>query len=90
MAIREVPLSYERLYCLDENTPAKRALKEALRPERRPVGRPTLTWLDIVKKDLETGNIIINLKRQEQTLKTLVDVTRDRKIWRKTVKELMQ
>ena len=34
---------------LPENCPAKQALYEALRPAKRPKGRPQPTWLEIVK-----------------------------------------
>ena len=35
---------------LSENCPAKQALYEALRPAKRPKGRPETTWQEIVKK----------------------------------------
>ena len=34
---------------LPENCSAKQALYEALRPAKRPKGRPQTTWLEIVK-----------------------------------------
>ena len=37
---------------LDKTTPARRALEEALRPTRRPPGRPKTTWLEVTKADL--------------------------------------
>ena len=37
---------------LDPDTPAQRALQYYFTPHRRPVGRPPLTWVALVTKDL--------------------------------------
>jgi hypothetical protein len=43
---------------LPPDTPARRALQEALTPAKRPQGRPSATWLSIIKKDLEDAEIL--------------------------------
>ena len=59
---REIPLSEKikrrRLHLLGHilrlhpETPAQRALQYYLTPHRRPVGRPPLTWISLITKDL--------------------------------------
>ncbi len=44
---------FGHLMRLHEETPAKRAYKEATRPCLKPQGRQKTTWLDVVYKDLE-------------------------------------
>ena len=39
---------------LDERTPARQALDEFIRKTKRPRGKPKLTWLKTVEKDLNT------------------------------------
>ena len=75
---------------LNENTPARRALDEALTPSQRPVGRTTTRWIDTIKADLERNSIKIILKNKQETLNTLILITNDRKQWKYTVKALMQ
>ena len=75
---------------LNENTPARRALYEALTPSQQPVGRTTTRWIDTIKADLERNSIKIILKNKQETLNTLILITNDRKQWKYTVKALMQ
>ena len=64
---------YAGLAILCVSTPkhqlARKALDVALTPAKRPVGRPTQTWLDTIKKDLEQNNMI-NLKDKQKTIQT--------------------
>ena len=60
---------------LNENTPARRALDEALTPARRPVGGQITRWLDTIKTDLLKANITINLKDKQESLNTLIGLT---------------
>ena len=42
---------------LTENCPAKQAPNEALKPSRKPRGRPKITWIETVSKQLKTFGI---------------------------------
>ena len=75
---------------LNENTPVRIALNEALTPTRNKVGRPKDTWLKTIADDLNSGGYVINTKRREETMNTLLSITQDRKKWRSIVKTLMQ
>ena len=75
---------------MNPNTPAREALEVALTPAKRPVGRPILTWLDTIKKDLEKCDIFLNLNNKHTTLDTLINLTKNRKMWKEKIKELMQ
>ena len=47
---------YGYMQRLDDNPPARQALKEALRPVNKPQGRPKTTWLKLVRNNLiDTG-----------------------------------
>ena len=74
---------------LSEKTPARRALDVALTPAKRPVGRPITRWLDTIKSDLARNNIKINLNNKQETISTLINVTKDRQKWRETVKLIL-
>ena len=75
---------------LHKQTPARIALNESLKPNKK-VGRPTTTWIKLIEKDLATVNININVYSDpvEKTLKTLEEITTDRKKWKKIVKYIM-
>ena len=75
---------------LNENTPIRKALEEFLTPHNKPIGRPPTTWLHIVKKDLQTININLNLKNKQETLNTLITLTKERLVWRAVVDMLMK
>ncbi len=75
---------------LDPETPARNALNELLENNsKKPPGRPPTTWIQIIKQDLALGDIHINIKNKEQTLKILVNLTSNRKIWRAVISRLM-
>ena len=48
---------YGHIQRLDDNTPARHALKEALRPVKKPQGIPTPTWLKQVRNNLIDAGI---------------------------------
>ena len=75
---------------LNDNTPVRIALKEALTPAGKKRGRPKLTWLKTIVEDLKLGGIVLNLKRPESVLEILTNITEDRKKWVDTIKGLMQ
>ena len=72
---------------LNDDTPAKRAICEYLKPHRRPVGRPPLTWLTLIMKDLKTIREENNITDvfNETTLKQLTELARERTPWIKGV-----
>ena len=76
---------------LDEGTPVRRSLREALTDVRRKVGRPCLTWMKVIEKDLAKINIDldVNGSTPDELLEKLVDLTKDRKKWRETVRDIM-
>ena len=49
---------YGHMLRLPEDTPAKRALREAQRWVKKPKGGQKLTWLRVVEKDLEKINVV--------------------------------
>ena len=73
---------------LHQDTPARQALTEALRPSKRPVGRLRTIWLNCVLKDLENADIHPELDDPE-ILKKLEQLTQDRHEWRHTVRSSM-
>ena len=75
---------------LNKQTPARIALSESLKPNKK-VGRPPNTWLKVIEKDLATVDINIDVYKDpaEKTLKTLEEITTDRKKWKKIVKDIM-
>ena len=74
---------------LHPDTPARRALEEYLRLTKKPQGRPKLTWISLIKQDLRTARIELNLKEPQETLDTLCGLARDRNAWRDLVRRAM-
>ena len=76
---------------LDEETPVRRSLREALTDVKRKVGRPCLTWIKVIEKDLAKIDIDldVNGSTPDELLQKLVDLTKDRKKWRETVRDIM-
>ena len=91
-----ITISYRRLNFLghimrlDDNTPVRKALEEALKPAGKKRGRPKVTWLNTIIKDLSKGNIIIDINKSEETIETLTKITEDRKKWKEIIKLLIQ
>ena len=75
---------------LDILTPVRIALKEALTPVQNKRGRPKNTWLKTVINDLTEGGIVIRLNKPEEILETLINITKDRKLWKRKIGTLMQ
>lgn len=74
---------------LPQDTPARLALDEHLRPTHNKRGRPKTTWIKTIKNDLM--NIInLNLDDRKETINTLENITKDRKNWKKVIKALIQ
>ena len=76
---------------LEEETPVRRSLRESLTDVRRKVGRPCLTWIKLIEKDLAMINIDldVNGSSPDELLEKLVNLTADRKKWRETVRDIM-
>ena len=72
---------------LHDDTPAKRAIQEYLKPHRRPVGKPPLTWITLIMKDTTAIREENNISKDftETTLKQLSELARERTPWRKRV-----
>lgn len=70
---------------LDTNTPAKKSLETAPDEHWGKQGRPKSTWLETVKKDPEPV-FIIDLKKNEKTIRKLMCATCGSKQWRETAK----
>ena len=58
---------------LPEETPARKALQEAMRKTRRPQGRPTTTWIANIEKELRQMGI--------NGIKEAKELCQDRKLW---------
>ncbi len=71
---------------LDVDTPARKALNEALKYTPRKQGRPPATWIDVIQKDLKKRNINIIL-RDRDALSKLASIVNDKSHW-KTISKL--
>ena len=66
---------------LPEDTPARQALTEALTHSKRKVGRPKLTWLSLITKDL----IKYFKVTPEQDFENIISLASDRMSWRSQI-----
>ena len=62
---------------LDPRTPARKSLKYAIDNYRRKVGRPKLTWISIINKQLKDLNINLN---------EVINIAQDKTLWFDVVK----
>ena len=76
---------------LDKKTPVRLALYESLQPVQRKRGRPCLTWIKIMEKDISLVDIKLNLNKKtpDETITTLEGLAEDRRRWRNLVKDIM-
>ena len=74
---------------LHSDTPVRKALHICLQPSKNKIGRPTVTWLRTIKRDLEKCNVIIKLNNP-YTETTLENLASDRLKWNELKKMLMQ
>ena len=72
---------------LHPETPAQRALQYYMTSQKRRVGRPNTTWIDIITKDLEETLIYHRIKTplNLESLERLKIVAEDRTLWREEV-----
>ena len=68
---------FGHLLRLPNETPAKQALTEALTPVKKPRGKPKLTWLGLIVKDMATINIRVSLDNLEE----LIEIANERACW---------
>ncbi len=66
---------------LDEQTPVRLSLTEALSNVHRKVGRPTLIWLKHIQKDLNLVNTNLNIDKTTPT--------ENRANWRRMIRDIM-
>ena len=62
---------------LDPSTPARKSLQYSMECYRRKRGRPKLTWISQINKQLKDLNI---------NLHEVIDIAQDKKIWLNVVK----
>ena len=76
---------------LDPDTPVRRSLLESLTDVRRKVGRPRLTWVKKIEKDLASVDINLDVygAPTERAVEQLVELTEDRSTWRQIVRDIM-
>ena len=77
---------------LPPDTPAQQALQFYLTPHRRPVGRPPLTWLALVTKDLRHTLIHHNIKTplNKNSIDRLSVIAKDNTAWRREIERSME
>ena len=75
---------------LPPETPARISIYEALRTTKRKRGKAKTTWLKVIEKGL-SGNVKLDVFKDlaEITIMKLINVTRDREVWRTIVKNTM-
>ena len=76
---------------LHEETPVKRAINLAFQPYKRPVGRPPLTWLSLIMKDLTNTRIFHNIPdhMNSHTFTKITELAADRDTWKQEVARSM-
>ena len=74
---------------LPNETPAKCAFAEVLKPAKKKRGRPPLTWTKSIINDLSPLKNNLNLSDQHKTQETLTNLCADRKKWKQTIRHVM-
>ena len=76
---------------LEEKTPVRQSLRETLTDAKEKIGRPCLTWMKVIEKDLAMVNVNLDLNKStpDIILEKLVNLTKDRENWRKIVRDIM-
>ena len=74
---------------LNEDTPARIALKEVVKKHPRKVGRSKTTWIDTIKNDLKSGDLKLNFMDNSKMSNDLVCLCENRNMWRNEVKRMM-
>ena len=89
--IRKRRLSWVgHLLRLDEDTPARLALREACKEVKRNIGKHKLTWIEVIKKDLHNNsNLNLPTGNDRVFFEELAKVCEDRVKWRKEISHMM-
>ena len=57
---------------MDEDIQVKKALKYAIEPFKKSIGKPKTTWLSTIKSDLERNNM---------SWENAIDIAKNKKVW---------
>ena len=74
---------------LDPNTPARIALKEAVKEIPKNVGGNRTIWIDIIKKDIKNSKIDVDTTNSKILFEKLEIICKDRQRWKKEVRCMM-
>ena len=74
---------------LDVATPARIALKESVRPVKKIVGKHKFTWIELVKKDLQSSRLNLDFQSDYVLFNILSEICSNRSRWRKEVRHMM-
>ena len=75
---------------LNDNTPARVALREYLKDIPKPVGRPKSTWARLVYNNFQQySGLNLNYNSEKSFFNDLFPICADRKKWRNIVKHIM-
>ena len=88
---------FGHLLRLSPETPARQALQESIRKVKKPPGRPQLTWITQVKKDLSSVDVVVETEVTQITntnnhftgLEKVEELAKDRSIWRAITERVM-
>ena len=99
---KEIPLSQKikkrrlsllgHILRLHPDTPAQKALNLFMIPHKRPVGRPPVTWISLITKDLKNtlDHHNINSPLNETSLDKLKTIAADKDLWRLEISRNME
>ena len=77
---------------LDPDTPAQKALQYYMTPHKRPAGRPPLTWIAVITKDITKTLKHHNIKKPltKKSLEKLSVIAKDSSLWRREIVRNME
>ena len=76
---------------MEKETPARKSLTEALTPAKKKRGKPPMTWLKVIEKDIQpVVTLNIHTDTAETITNKLINVTEDRKRWTQRIKDIME
>ena len=99
---KEIPLSQKikkrrlsllgHILRLHPDTPAQKALNLFMTPHKRPVGRPPVTWISLITKDLTNTlkHHNINSPLTENSLDKIKRIAADKDLWRLEISRNME
>ena len=76
---------------MEKETPARKSLTEALTPAKKKRGKPPMTWLKVIEKDIQpVVTLNIHTDTAETITNKLINVTEDRIRWTQRIKDIME